>query len=101
MATLLLRQVSIHHKFLTPSPIQVAPSTAGAQVPHLSPTLQPPINISSNIIIVITTFSRFIIATTALYGELGRGNVSSAFQSPAAIPCTPPPLFAVLDTHWD
>jgi hypothetical protein len=40
MATLLLRQVSIHHKFLTPSPIQVAPSTAGAQVsrPH-SPAL--------------------------------------------------------------
>jgi hypothetical protein len=66
----------------------VAPSTAGAQVPHLSPTLQPPINISSNIIIVITTFSRFIIATTALYGELGRGNVSSVYQSPAAIACT-------------
>jgi len=42
---------------------------------------------------VLNNISPYVsLQPPALYGELGRGNVSSAFQSPAAIPCTPPLL---------
>ncbi len=76
------------HMFLTPSPIQMALSTAGEQVSY-PPSLTYPCAFLESTELKWSS-SLGIIATTALYGELGHGNVSKVYQSPAAIPCTPP-----------